>query len=147
MNRERVPLLIKGKRAVQSDEEIKKAQRRGMFRVQIGIPVDVLKTNPENCLEATIVTCYTKDISGSGLAILNEKPLAEYEEYLYGNLHLTIKKEISIIPFKGKVVGVRKMDLNLYNTALKFMEMSERDQEKIVKFCMLKQVEQSHLQI
>lgn len=128
-----------------SEEEVERAQRRKMFRVQIGVPIDVIKQNPKNTIETVTESHFTKDISGGGMAILYRDPMGEAGDYVYGNIHLDTKQENTSIPFKGEVVSVSKADFRVYKTALQFVDMSERDQEKIIKFCMLKQVEQSRL--
>jgi len=127
--------------AMPNEVEIKRAQRRKMFRVQIGVEVDL--TTPD--YSEVIDTVFTKDISGGGIACFSKKPLAEKREYIHGIIHLQVNQQREAIPFKARVVGIRKQTMTIFQTSLEFIELQERNREKIIKFCMTKQIEQAQL--
>ena len=127
--------------AMPNEVEIKKAQRRKMFRVEIGVQVDLTTPDYADVIE----TVFTKDISGGGMACFSRAPLAERQAYVHGILHLQIEQQKEAIPFKARVVAIRKRTLHVFQTSLEFIELKERNREKIIKFCMTKQIEQAQL--
>src|SRR5699024_1246424 len=112
-----------------------------MFRVQVGVEVDLTTPDYAEVIDAV----FTKAISGGGVACISKKQLAEKREYMHGIIHLQAKQQRGAIPFKARVVGIRKQTMTICQTSLEFIELQERNREKIIKFCMTKQIEQAQL--
>lgn len=58
-----------------------------------------------------------------------------------GVLYLKTDTEQNKVEFKGKIVNVMKQHNQFYKTALQFINMREGARSKIVKFCIVKQIE------
>jgi len=124
--------------ALPSPNEVLLVQRREYFRVQTKVKFEIEMPGQGERIELE-----THDISGGGLAFLCEKPpFEEKQSGLKGKLCISIKNEMTIIPFSARVVYVRQHNDKLFRVALKFTDIRESERNKVIKFCMSEQIKQ-----
>lgn len=116
--------------------DLRKIQQRSFVRISAGVPLqyhilpDVEGRAP--------VTTTTKDISGGGLQLLAKFQLPNGTK-LRSQLDLA---DLGFINVVCEVVRAEKIpESRSYTVAVKFIEITERDREKIVKYIFKKQTE------
>ena len=124
-----------------SDEQIKKVQRRRYFRVNVLADVEIFKQTSNDANQKGVITAYTHDISGGGLAFLTPQKSVEENEVVDGVLHLTLKNKKLEIKFKGKIIRVIQQENNIYKSSLQFLHMTEPVRAELIHYCMMKQIE------
>lgn len=126
-----------------SGDSIKVVQRRQFFRVKAAVEMTLVlpPAKDSNEEEGDKLNITTHDISGGGAAFLSESKILEEGEAVKGILYLKTDTEQEKVEFKGKIVNVMKQHNQFYKTALQFMDMREGARSKIVKFCIVKQIE------
>lgn len=122
---------------LQKISDTKRYQLRGFYRFAIDIPV-IKEFAIKRGNEKDIVTekCRTKDISGGGLML--------YSNYKHEIGDMVICKfniDDHQVHTKGKIVRVDKVDTFDYNYGLgiRFLDISEKDRDRIIQFIFLKQ--------
>lgn len=123
-------------------DSIKVVQRRQFFRVKAAVEMTlVLPPAEDSNEEEEKLNVTTHDISGGGAAFLSESKILEEGDAVKGVLYLKTDSEQDKVEFKGKIVNVMKQHNQFYKTALQFIDMREGPRSKIVKFCIVKQIE------
>ncbi|MDR3592776.1 MAG: PilZ domain-containing protein [Negativicutes bacterium] len=116
--------------------DLKKVQLRSFVRLPVALPV-TYQINIEGADEPPARTS-TRDLSGGGLQLIIKRSLPPGTTI---DLALDIP-EFGPITAKGAVVRVdRPQDTNVFWVAIKFILISEKDREKIIKFIFKKQLE------
>lgn len=121
-------------------KNIKKAQRRRYFRVQVAVEMNlVLPSTKDSAGEKLFV--HTYDISGGGAAFIFRHPVVKVGDLVNGSLQFKINSVPKNINFSGRIVNVMKQEYHFYRISLQFMAMNELIRTDIIKFCMYKQIE------
>ncbi|GEN87763.1 flagellar brake protein [Oceanobacillus sojae] len=125
-----------------SRDSIKVVQRRQFFRVKAAVEMTLILPSAEGSdEEGDKLNVTTHDISGGGAAFLSDSQILEEGDAVKGVLYLKTDTEQNKVEFKGKIVNVMKQHNQFYKTALQFINMREGARSKIVKFCIVKQIE------
>ncbi len=119
--------------------QITKHQLRKYFRLDISIPVTkyftIMEDDEEKDLEEK---CRTKDISGGGM-----KLYTNYKHKVGDMITCEFKVDEHLITTKAKIVRVERVDTFEFDFALgiEFVDLEERDRDRIIKFLFSKQRE------
>lgn len=118
-------------------EAITKAQRRTFLRVPADLEIAVKMSE-----QLQFVTL-TEDISGGGVSFL-------CDDYIPANagqsascwLLIQYKNgQIEHVPFKSEIVRVTPLEKGKQQVMLRYSEISDRDRQKIIRFCFERQLE------
>ena len=101
----------------------KRIQDRSFFRVDVEIDVKFT-------IKGTVKSGTTKDISGGGMQVVS-KDLCETGAMLTMSLDLLGNDKVLII---GKIMGRDNLPDETYRYRIKFIELSEKEQDKIIRF-------------
>lgn len=132
VDRQAVPLpMLK----IRFPQKVKKVQRRNFVRVESFLPVQYSDQNKiKQKKEVSIKTGKTADVSGGGLCLSTIEPV-EHGQQLWLSLQLPNKCTIEAI---GKVVRVSDRIVQgtekRYYSAIQFVEIDERDRDKIISY-------------
>lgn len=119
---------------------IKKIQQRAFVRIDTSLPVQIVKLEEDQSVEAPVIQAVTKDISGGGAQIATT-----HQWELGTQLMVTIAyPEIGPLTIKSEVVRVQQpqSDRVLFWVGIKFLDISEKDRGNIIRFIFKKQLEQ-----
>ncbi len=122
---------------IQKISDIRRYQQRKYYRLSISLPVTKLfSVKKGNAEEILIEDCRTKDISGSGMRLYSN-----FKHNTGDIIRCKFKIQNHPIDVKGKVLRVDKIDTFDFNYSLgiEFMDLDERDRDKIIKFIFLKE--------
>ena len=115
----KVPLMY-----IRKISEITKGQRRNYFRLDLLVPIQIIKSN-----EDVIYSGFTKDISGGGLRMVTDANLMdvsfELEDRTY-NLKSQVRTKFSSIDNKNEV-------------GIEFLDIIEIDRNDLIKYLFLQQ--------
>ncbi|SFL84658.1 c-di-GMP-binding flagellar brake protein YcgR, contains PilZNR and PilZ domains [Gracilibacillus orientalis] len=117
---------------------LEKIQRRDFVRVEALMDVSVQSIDQKFDSFTTV----THDISGGGMAILVDKNFeVKQGEILDIMLVLPLDKKIEYVHIIGEAIRIqeRKEDKNILS--IKFNEMDKYDQQSIVQYCFIRQLE------
>lgn len=120
---------------------VEKAQRRGFFRIEVAVPMDLFIAHPNKPEQMIELNTHTYDIGGGGVSFLSTENIVEEGDIVEGKLYLNRKERSSIVKFKGKVVRLLHMPNEINRIAIEFIEMKESTRTQIIQFCMFKQSE------
>lgn len=121
------------------ESEIKKAQRRQYFRVEVAceLLLSILNENKEG----EEISLLTYDVSGGGLSFLTREKIVNENDLVKGVLFLQTDSIIKRIPFQGRIVNAFKLNHEFFRNSLQFIEMPESVRSEIIRFCLKKQIE------
>lgn len=116
--------------------DVKKVQLRSFVRLDVNVPVSLIESESDNTVSQTLIT---RDISGGGLSLISK---AAFPVGTPVNLTIDLA-DTGKINVSGITVRLDKQpsDLPLYLSSIQFVEMSEHDRSKIIKFIFQKQLE------
>ncbi|GAA0297007.1 c-di-GMP-binding flagellar brake protein YcgR [Gracilibacillus halotolerans] len=118
-------------------DRLQKIQRREYIRVETILDVSVHFPNGELADFVTV----THDLSGGGSALLVDKSMKIPKKVEVDLLFiLPLKGEIEYVPVYGETVRIveRKEEKNILS--IKFNNMTQEDQQKIIQYCFQKQL-------
>lgn len=119
---------------------IKKIQQRAFVRIDLVIPVQVRAILEDGVLDETVISAFTKDISGGGVQIVTSH-LWEIGTKLMVTIHYP---QIGSFTFKSDVVRVYQpqSELTVFWVGIRFLEIAETDRGNIIRLIFKKQLEQ-----
>ena len=118
-------------------DRIQKIQRREYIRVETILDVSV--HFPHN--ECTDFITVTHDLSGGGAALLVDKSLTIPRDVEVDLMFiLPLKGELEYIPIYGKTVRVLERNEGKNILSVKFNNMTQEDQQRIIQYCFQKQL-------
>ncbi|UOQ47560.1 PilZ domain-containing protein [Gracilibacillus caseinilyticus] len=121
-------------------EQLKKIQRREFVRVESLLDISVRSRNQEPSFVP--FTSVTHDISGGGLSILIKNNLVINEgEMLDIMLVLPLDNEIEYLHLIGTAIRIHSICENNNILSVKFVEIDKKDQQHIIRYCFIKQLE------
>ena len=121
---------------VTAPTEFEKIQLRSYVRIAVSMPATI--TIIEDKGESLPFNIKTKDLSGGGVQLVSEKKVPVGTTI---NLVLNLP-EMDLVKIKGEVVRADKPNgVDIYWLAVKFIEISEKDREKIIKYIFKLQIE------
>ena len=115
----KIPYLV-----VQKISELEKLQRRNYYRLEVSLPVKFKQLDDNEEYEGII-----KDISGGGVKLhtFSQLPVEQCIE-------ICLCLENSHMKVIGKVVRAEKLESKLYEYGIYFVEINEKDRDKIIRF-------------
>lgn len=119
---------------------LEKIQRREFLRIQALLDVSIRSVEHRFSSFTTV----THDISGGGMAIIVDKRdfLADKDALLDILLVLPLDGKIEYLHLYGKIVRIHERPEKNYILSVKFDTIETEHQEKLVRFCLLKQLEE-----
>lgn len=110
-------------------------ERREFVRAPLNLDVEILKYADNTYLTLESFHIMTRNISGSGLCYISDKPLGNYYD-----IHCKIRLEKDKEPIKVRCDHIYSKKVKIHNdkaylTALSFAGIPEEDSSKIVKEC------------
>jgi len=122
--------------------DVKKKQRRAYFRLEAVLDATVQPVNPEiEGLDPGLLSrVHTVDLSEGGIQFQGTEM---YESGQVLDVHITLAK-YDTIAFMGRVVRSFKLpdEKFRHNTSVKFISSSPREQARLCKFIMQRQIKQ-----
>lgn len=120
-------------------EEHRRIQRRAHFRVETSVDVAV------HCSQNSFppFTTVTKDISGGGISLFIEKEVFKEEVPLH--IALVLKpnpRTFEYIFVVAKFIRYKHEESGIKTASLQFIEIDEKDRQKIISFCFKKERKQ-----
>ena len=117
--------------------EVKRMQRRHFLRVNAELEVAVMA-------DPLHFVAVTENVSGGGFAFIcgSHYPLKVEQTVSCWLLIPYRSGQIDHVPFKAKIVRIHSLGKDQQKVMLKYVDIMEADQQKIVRFCFEKQMEQ-----
>ncbi|MDF2924364.1 MAG: glycosyl transferase [Paenibacillaceae bacterium] len=118
-------------------ESITKIQRRSFLRVPAELEIAAALSDQIRFLGMT------DDVSGGGLSMLYEgEAVLSNESALSCWLLLSYKTgKVDHVPFKGEVVRVKTLDNGKRQIMMRFLEITDKDRQKVVRYCFERQLD------
>lgn len=117
---------------------ITKVQRRNYLRVPADLEIAV------QLAQHTRFVSLTEDLSGGGLSFIcdgNVSIMADDEIHCWLLIHFR-NEAIEHVPFKGNVIRVKELrDIGRKLVMISFSDILDSDQQKIVRYCLERQLE------
>ncbi|UOQ85897.1 flagellar brake protein [Gracilibacillus salinarum] len=121
-------------------EHLKKIQRREFVRIEAMLDISVRSRNQEPSFAP--FTSVTHDISGGGLSVLIKKNVDINEgEMLDIMLVLPLDNEMEYLHLIGTAIRIHNISENNNIVSVKFVEIDKKDQQHIIRYCFIKQLE------
>ena len=111
-----------------------KKQKRNYFRLKVSLPIHIKLFGTEETFLR-----YTRDLSAGGIKFAHSKTIEKGAD-----LEVKIPDILGEKAIKASVVRTERDDIrevNKYDIAIKFVDIDERSQDKIIKFILAKQRE------
>lgn len=115
----KIPYLV-----VQKISDLEKLQRRNFYRLEVSLPVKFKQLDNSEESEGIV-----KDISGGGLKLHTLSQLQMDQ-----SIEICLCLECYNINIIGKVVRIEKIDSKFYEYGIYFVEINEKDRDKIIRF-------------
>lgn len=115
-------------------------ERREFLRVPLNLKTNILKFPDSTGLNPETIEIQTRNISGSGLCYISEKPLENYHDI---HCQIFLEKKEKPLYAKCDYLYSKKVKINnekAYLTALSFSGISEENVAKLVKACFKYQI-------
>ncbi|GAB7053437.1 MULTISPECIES: flagellar brake protein [Paenibacillus] len=118
-------------------ESITKAQRRNFLRVPAELEIAVKLSE-----QLQFVTL-TEDVSGGGISFYCDGYIPAHTGQTASCMLLIHYKngQIEHVPFKSEIVRVKPVETGKQQVILRYAEISDRDRQKIIRFCFERQLE------
>ena len=120
----KVPLMY-----IKKISEIIKGQRRNYFRLDLLVPIQIIKSNDD-----TMHSGFTKDISGGGLRMITDADLNEGEI-----IHVSFELEDRTYNLKSQVRTKFNSIDNKNEVGIEFLDIIEIDRNDLIKYLFLQQ--------
>ncbi|WP_313568201.1 flagellar brake protein [Acetoanaerobium noterae] len=120
----KVPLMY-----IRKISEITKGQRRNYFRLDLLVPIQIIKSN-----EDVIYSGFTKDISGGGLRMVTDANLMEGQI-----IHVSFELEDRTYSLKSKVRTKFSSIDSKNEVGIEFLDIIEIDRNDLIKYLFLQQ--------
>lgn len=120
----KVPLMY-----IRKISEITKGQRRNYFRLDLLVPIQIIKSN-----EDVIYSGFTKDISGGGLRMVTDANLMEGQI-----IHVSFELEDRTYSLKSQVRTKFSSIDNKNEVGIEFLDIIEIDRNDLIKYLFLQQ--------
>ena len=120
----KVPLMY-----IRKISEITKGQRRNYFRLDLLVPIQIIKSN-----EDVIYSGFTKDISGGGLRMVTDANLMEGQI-----IHVSFELEDRTYNLKSQVRTKFSSIDNKNEVGIEFLDIIEIDRNDLIKYLFLQQ--------
>ncbi|MFW6273423.1 MAG: flagellar brake protein [Halanaerobium sp.] len=115
---------------IEKPESVKRIQRRDYFRLEVSGTVDLYQKETDSAAADKLAEAELLDISGGGIKIELRKNL-KTDEIIYVHLrHVLNEKEL----IKSSIIRKKKVNAELYNYGLEFIEISESLREDIIQW-------------
>lgn len=115
---------------IEKPESVKRIQRRDYFRLEVSGTVDLYQKETDSADADKLAEAELLDISGGGIKIELRKNL-KTDEIIYVHLrHVLNEKEL----IKSSIIRKKKVNAELYNYGLEFIEISESLREDIIQW-------------
>ncbi len=121
---DKIPLMY-----IKKITDIIKSQRRSYFRLDLMMPIQILKSNDD-----TIYSGFTKDISGGGVRMVAETRLSEGDI-----IHVGFELEGRIYNFKAQVRTKFSTFENKNEVGIEFLDIIEIDRNDLIKYLFFQQ--------
>jgi len=133
---------------VSSPTEVKKKQQRSFVRMQIAMPMKVSyrqkngleNTNSDDIVGTALITVTTKDIGGGGILFVTKTPL-KIGVTLRVGLDLILGNSVEATGEVVRLLHAPDTTLKIYYVAIRFIDISEKERDRIIKFIFKKQIE------
>ncbi len=113
---------------IKRPEKLKRIQRRDYFRLELDGIVKLHQEKKDGSIDKKEVKLI--DISGGGLQIKTKLKLEEGNE-----IKISFKKLLELDELiKGKIVRKRKENFEIYKYGIQFIDISDREREKIIQW-------------
>lgn len=118
-------------------ESITKIQRRSFLRVPAELDIAASLTDQVR------FTGVTDDVGGGGASFLCEGnvPVKTGDTLACWLLLVSRSAKPDHIPFKGEVVRIKSLETGRQQVMLQFSEISDKDRQKVIRFCFERQLE------
>lgn len=118
-------------------EAITKIQRRNFLRVPAELDLAVKLT------EQLQFVGVTDDVSGGGISFLCDPSIPlETQKAISCWLLLSYRNgKVDHVPFKGEIVRLKGMDSGKQQVMVRFIDISDKDRQKIIRYCFERQLE------
>ena len=118
-------------------EAITKVQRRKFLRVPAELEIAVKFS------QGLHFVALTEDVGGGGISFICEGAVSLAMNYPVACWLLVTYKNGTIehVPFQGEIVRVKKLESGRQLAMLRFMDITERDRQKIIRYCFERQVD------
>ncbi|SFK92303.1 c-di-GMP-binding flagellar brake protein YcgR, contains PilZNR and PilZ domains [Paenibacillus sp. 1_12] len=118
-------------------ETITKIQRRSFLRVPAELEMAVKYSDQLQFIAVT------DDVGGGGISFLCDSyiPLAANQMVSCWLLANYKNGQIEHIPFKGELVRIKMLESGRQQVMMRFAEITDRDRQKIIKYCFERQLE------
>lgn len=126
---------------VEAETKLKKIQRRNFFRFEWLMNVKFRVIEDENKRyaegETPYIDTYIRDISGGGVALITTE-----KQNIGTIIEIQLNLDGDIMTVIGEVVRaeIYENDKNKYEIGIKFIDITQRDRDRIVKFIFHKQI-------
>lgn len=138
-----IPLWI-----VERPKVVENIQQRAFVRMQITLPMCVhlltqegqIDMNSDDIPGTAVIDVTTKNIGGGGVLFVTKKPLP-LNEKIKMQLDLHQDNSLETIGEVIRLVPSSDPNLKIYFVAAKFLDISEKDRDKIIKYIFKKQIE------